>query len=593
MKRQLPQKDWMRFRFFLFILGFLVAFGMIALQAYRIQIYHGIWLSQEANKLYQRQITLVPTRGSIFDRNGEDLAITIPVDSIYARPQKIEDPASTAKQLSEVLEMDRADVLEKLFMDRPFVWIKRQVVPTVSARVRNLGNPGIGVIQETRRFYPNLELACHLLGFVGVDGKGLEGLEFYYDRLLQGEESRVMVDVDAWGRTLAPRDGLIVARRDGDSLVLTVHKEIQYVAEHNLEAAVVATGSRGGMVVVLNPKTGEILAMANVPRFNPNTFRRYPQELLRNRSVTNTYEPGSTIKPFVVAAVLEEKAGEPSDVVFCENGSFRVFDQVIHDVGRHGWLSIRRIIKQSSNIGAAKLGLSLGAERLHDYFKRFGFARATGIDLPGEAVGIMRPSNMWSPVDLATISFGQGISATALQMAVAFAALGNNGRLMKPFVVKELLDASGNTVERHSPEDLGPMVSPETAHQITKMLIDVVSEGGTGSRAAIEGYEIAGKTGTSQRADLSSGGYQQGRYMASFAGYAPADDPTLCILVVLEEPQGNVLGGQIAAPVFREIAREALIILGIYPDERLLAMASGSGAETEHGTGPILRSNEH
>jgi cell division protein FtsI (penicillin-binding protein 3) len=562
----------MRFRFFLAVLGFFLAFGVILIQAYRIQILHGAKLREQAKGMYQRQITLVPTRGRIFDRNGEDLAITIPVDSIYARPEKIEDPVATARLLAPILDLDKSSLVEKLRGRRPFVWIKRQVVPIKSAGVRKLGQPGLGVIREARRFYPNLELGCHVLGIVGVDGEGLEGLELAYNGELRGEKSRITVERDAIGTILPRENGLIVARRNGHHLMLTIHKEIQHVAEQHLEAAVRATGSKKGMVVVLSPSTGEVLAMANVPRFNPNIYAEYHEAVRRNRCVTHPYEPGSIIKPLLVGAAIEEGVLKPMDIIFCENGSYRILDKTIHDVGRHGWLSLRKIIQRSSNIGAAKVGLSLGAEKLYSYYDRFGLGRLTGIDYPGEAPGIMRPSRMWSRLELATISFGQGISSTALQLAAAFASVANEGGLMKPYLVKEILDAEGNTVEQRRPACIGQVISPKTAQQITKMLMDVVSENGTGYRAAVDGYRVAGKTGTAQKADLRAGGYQPGRYVASFVGYVPAEDPSLCILIMLEEPQGNVLGGQVAAPVFREIARDSLGILGIYPDRRLLAM---------------------
>lgn len=568
-------RDWMRFRFFLFIVVIFVIVTAILFQAYRIQVHHGEELRREVQGMYQREITLLPARGSIFDRNGDDLAISIPVDSIYARPKRVEDPVATSRKLAPLLNIDHAAILNKLRQQAPFVWIKRQVVPTVSARVRALGLSGIGVLQETRRFYPNLELASHLMGFVGVDGQGMDGLEYQYDKLLRGEKSRILVDQDALGRPLASPEGLVLARKDGYHLVLTIHKEIQHIVERRLQEGVELSRSRGGMAVVMDPQTGEVLAMATAPRFNPNTYAQYPKEVLRNRCVTDTYEPGSAFKPFVVAAAIENRIWKPTDVFYCENGSYKVFDKVIHDVHRYGHLTLRGIIQKSSNIGAAKVGLSIGAERLYSHLLGFGFGRLTGVDLPGETPGLVRPPK-WAPVELANISFGQGISVNALQVTAAFAALGNDGRLMRPYVVREILDAQGNTVERRGPQEIGLAVSPETARQVTQMLKAVVSQEGTGAQAAIEGFEVAGKTGTAQKADLRHGGYMRGRYMASFVGFVPANDPRLCLLVVMDEPQGNIYGGQVAAPTFREIARDALGVLGVYPGERFLARGQGS-----------------
>lgn len=568
-------RDWMRFRFFLFIVVIFVIVTAILFQAYRIQVHHGEELRREVQGMYQREITLLPARGSIFDRNGDDLAISIPVDSIYARPKRVEDPVATSRKLAPLLNIDHAAILNKLRQQAPFVWIKRQVAPTVSARVRALGLSGIGVLQETRRFYPNLELASHLMGFVGVDGQGMDGLEYQYDKLLRGEKSRILVDQDALGRPLASPEGLVLARKDGYHLVLTIHKEIQHIVERRLQEGVESSRSRGGMAVVMDPQTGEVLAMATAPRFNPNTYAQYPKEVLRNRCVTDTYEPGSAFKPFVVAAAIENRIWKPTDVFYCENGSYKVFDKVIHDVHRYGHLTLRGIIQKSSNIGAAKVGLSIGAERLYSHLLGFGFGRLTGVDLPGETPGLVRPPK-WTPVELANISFGQGISVNALQLTAAFAALGNEGRLMRPYVVREILDAQGNTVERRGPQEIGLAVSPETARQVTQMLKAVVSQEGTGAQAAIEGFEVAGKTGTAQKADLRHGGYMRGRYMASFVGFVPANDPRLCLLVVMDEPQGDIYGGQVAAPTFREIARDALGILGVYPGERFLARGQGS-----------------
>lgn len=576
-KHEPRQRDWMRLRFLLLVAGMALALVGVVLQSYRIQVHHGERLRQEVQRIYQREITVLPARGSIYDRNGEDLAISIPVDSIYARPGRIEDPVGVAERLAPVLKVDKETLLKTLRQESPFVWLKRQVVPTMSARVRALGLSGVGVVQETRRFYPNLELAGHLLGFVGVDGQGLDGIEYQYDRLLRGETNRLVVDQDALGRPLASAQGLIVARKDGHNLVLTIHKEIQHATEERLQEGVEAAKAKGGMAVVMDPRTGEILAMANVPRFNPNTYQQYPRETLRNRCVTDSYEPGSAFKPILAAAVLEEKLWRPTDTVYCENGAYRVHDKVIHDVHHYGTLTLAGVIQKSSNIGAAKIGLSLGAERLYPYVRNFGFGRPSGADIPGEASGLLRAPK-WTPVELANISFGHGVSVTALQLTNAFCALANRGRLMRPFVVREILDAQGNTVERRAPQELGSVVSPETALQVTEMLVAAVSPEGTGAQAAMEGFQVAGKTGTAQKPDVRHGGYLKGKYMASFVGFVPAQDPRLCVLVVVDEPQGNVYGGQVAAPVFREIVRDSLGILGVYPEEQFLAQGKGRTA---------------
>jgi len=566
----------MRFRFFLLMVGMVLVFLAVVVQAYRIQIRHGTDLRKEAEEIYRKRIAKFPTRGSIFDRNGDVLAISYPVNSVYARPREVKDPAAASRILSGPLNLPPRRILKKLQRrNSSFVWLKRQVIPPVSEKILELRLPGIHVAQESRRFYPNLELACHLLGFVGVDGKGLEGLEFQYDRVLHGEKTYILRDVDALNRPLAPVQGILDSERDGNHLVLTIHKQIQHVVETHLKRAVKDHSARAAMAVVLDPKTGEILAMANVPGFNPNVFSQFPRSAMRNRCVTDAYEPGSTFKTFLLAAALEEGLFKPDQILFCENGTFRVYDRIIHDVKRHGWLTLQGILQRSSNIGAAKVGLQLGPKRFYRYLKGFGFGRPTEVDLPGEASGVVRPPERWSPVDLATISFGQGISATALQLAVAYGSIANRGVRMRPFLVKEILDPHGQTIRRVAPKEVGRVISPQTAQTLTRMLTSVVSEKGTGARAALEGFRVAGKTGTAQKPDLRAGGYRKDRYTASFAGFVPAEDPRICLVVLVDEPKEEIYGGQVAAPLFREIARDVLGILGVYADRRLLAQGPG------------------
>ena len=566
-----PKKDFMNLRFSLTLGVLFCAVAAVIFQAYRIQIQNGPGLREDVQHIYNQKALTIPTRGSIFDRNGVELAISIPVDSVYARPDKAENIRASANRLSKVLDMEPSTILKKLEKDAPFVWIKRKVVPPESIAVRELDLPGIGVVQESRRFYPHLELGCHLLGFVGTDPSGLEGLEYAYDKYLKGEKNVIVVNRDALGRSLASLEEHVVYRKDGNHLLLTIHNEIQYLTVKHLHAAVEATGAKGGMAVVMDPRTGEILAMANVPYFNPNTFTSSSSESRRNLCVTYPYEPGSTFKPFLAAAAVEEGAAKPEDTIYCENGSFNVGEDTIHDVEPHGLLTLKDIVRESSNIGAAKVGLGLGADVLHQYIWGFGFGHSTGVDLPGEAAGVLRPPDIWSPMDLATISFGHGISTTALQIATAFSALANQGRLMRPYVVKEIIDSHGKLIKKQRPVFLRQVVSPDTAATVTQMLIEAVNDGGTGTKAAIEGYLVAGKTGTAQKPDIKYGGYKKGRYMASFVGYVPAEKPKLCILVALDEPKGMSYGGQVAAPVFREIAIDTLGILGITPDRKLLA----------------------
>jgi cell division protein FtsI (penicillin-binding protein 3) len=552
--------------------------GGVLVQAYRIQIIQGPSLRKQAQRARKLNIVLRPTRGTVYDRNMIPLAVTYPVQSIFARPALVKDPDSTAKVLSPILEMQPARVRHALSMRSPFVWLKRQVLPPVGERIMAMELEGIGVVSENRRFYPHLQRASHLLGFVGVDNTGLEGLEYHYDAWLRGQNSQMQMEHDALGRILAPRDGRIPQRLDGYNLVLTIREDIQQILERRLEEGVKRFDARGAMGVVLRPSTGEVLAMASIPQFDPNRFWEFPRSARRNRCVTDPVEPGSTIKPFLVAAALEEGVWKPSDIFFCENGRYRIMDRLIHDVKPHGWLTLKDIVVKSSNIGAAKVGLSLGPDTIYEYLVKFGFRDETGIDLPGESGGIIRPPHQWTTVDVATISFGQGISVTPVQLASAFAALANGGQRMRPFVVREILDKDNALIKRVLPKPMGRAVSAATARAVTKMLSAAVGRGGTGWKAAISGYQVAGKTGTSQKPDLISGGYSKEGFLALFAGFVPAADPKLCILIIVDEPKKIHHGGLVAAPIFRQVASASLAKLGVVSKSLVASLRTGGHA---------------
>jgi cell division protein FtsI (penicillin-binding protein 3) len=406
-------------------------------------------------------------------------------------------------------------------------------------------------------------MAAQLLGFAGIDGHGLEGLEFYYDAELKGPVRRSTVLKDAFGRgfdfskTASPRLA-------GHNLVLTVDVTIQYLTEKALEESIKTSGARSGMAVVMSPKSGAILALAHYPFFNPNTFSAYQREEWRNRAVTDPFEPGSTMKIFSMAAALDSGKCTPSTIFFCENGTYTIGRHTIHDTRPRGWLSLQQIVKYSSNIGAVKVSELIGPETLFTALGRFGFGQKTQIDCPGETVGSLAPFTRWSQMDNSAIAFGQGLSASAIQLITAAAAIANDGLLVQPFVVRSITDQNGRVVKIFQPQPTRRVLTPETAMTVRRVMMSVITEGGTGTEAALEGYTVCGKTGTAQKID-QQGTYAEGKYIASFIGFAPAEKPEIAILVVIDEPVNDHYGGTVAAPAFRKIAQETLNYLNVPP----------------------------
>ena len=405
---------------------------------------------------------------------------------------------------------------------------------------------------------------------------GLEGVELYYDEILRGETRKIVGERDAMGRLLIYGDKDLEVPLQGLEVELTIDKTIQYIAEKALRKAVKRYEADGGMVIVMDPRTGEILALANEPTIDPNNFRKYTPSQWRNRTITDAFEPGSVLKSFLIAAAIEEEVVKSNDIFFCENGSYRVADRVFHDTKKHGWLSVAQILKYSSNIGSAKIGEALGPEKLYRYLKSFGFAAKTGVDLPGEAVGMLRHYDDWSGVTLETVSFGQGISSTGMQLVSGMSAIANGGLLMKPYIVRAIKDPMGRVVKETSPVIMRRVISERTAATLSRLLNGVTDSDGTGWRAAVDGFAVAGKTGTAQKPNLKDGGYLKGAFMSSFLGFVPASKPRLAILVMLDEPGGiNYHGGVVAGPVFSDIASKSLPYMGVFPDSPALAGAIG------------------
>jgi len=568
---------WMRIRISMTGVFFFLAFTVIFLRAYQLQILEASHLSSLAEKGYTGELTFTTPRGTIFDRAGNELALSIEVSSIYGYPQKIANKREAATLLAQALSIDRAALLERLQDSRAFVWIKRKVTPEEISRVSALAISGIDFTMESRRYYPCLETAAHVVGFASQDNKGLEGIELQYDGYLEARETTFNRIHDALGRPLLfdrPR----MESPGPFNLVLTLDKDISYKAQKSLQDAVERSGAAGGICIVMRPRTGEILAVAVVPEFNPNVFWRHKPYEWRNRAVTDCFEPGSTLKAFLVAAALEEGVVTPNTVLDCEGGELTVADYVIHDSKAYENLTVSEIIKYSSNIGAIKIGRRLGAERYNQYLQRFGFGERSGIDFPGERIGTLKSMRYASIVDQHTLFFGQGISVSPLQLATAFGAIANGGCLMRPYLVKSIVDQGGKPIHEYYPQTRRRVISEMTARKVKAILEGVVDKDGTAPRAAIQGYRAGGKTGTAQKVDPIEKTYSNKKYVAYFGGFVPSDSPEIAILVALDEPKGRPYGGVVAAPVFSDVGGWTLNHLNVVPSVTTATASREMGA---------------
>ncbi|MGH9554378.1 MAG: penicillin-binding protein [Terriglobales bacterium] len=535
----------------------------IALRLVYLQVFQYGDLLQRAQRQQQRTIEVAPRRGIIYDRNGRELAMSATVDSIFAVPSEIPDQASAATLLAGVLNSDPQEITTKLKSSRAFAWIARKVDADTSSRIRALNLRGIYFQKESKRFYPKRELAAQALGYVGVDDEGLGGLEHSFDSKLRGAPGKMLISMDARRRWF----GRVEREPDpGENLVLTLDEKIQYIAERELEAAMKRTGSASGTIVVQDPRTGEILALANRPTFNPNTFRSAPREALKNRAVSDIYEPGSTFKIVTIAGALEEKLTRPEEMIDCQMGAIFLNGVRIRDHKAFRMLSVSDILAHSSDVGAIKLGLRLGEARFDRYIRAFGFGSETGVELPGETRGLAKPVNRWSKVSIGAISMGQEIGITPLQLVSMVSAIANDGLWTPPRIV------AGTALPQSTPQKLmfrpaeqRRVISPLTAVALKKMMEGVVLHG-TGRRAILNGYTAAGKTGTAQKIDPATRAYSRWKHVASFVGFAPVREPAISVAVILDSPLGAHEGGQVAAPVFRSVAQQVLAYLHVPQD---------------------------
>ena len=562
----------------LFFWAFAVLVRLVDLQVVQYNFFLNL-----ASRQRGRVIEVDPRRGTIYDRNGTELAMSIDVDSVFAVPGEIPDQESTAHILADVLHIDAQELLSHMRAQKNFIWVKRKIDAESSQRVSELNLRGIYFRKEPKRFYPKRDLAAQVVGYVGTDDEGLGGIELVYDDDLRGIPGREIISVDArrkwYGRVERQPD-------PGQNLVLTIDGTIQYIVEKELEQAMLDTKAVAGTVVVQNPRTGEILALANRPNFNPNIFSTASKESLKNRAVSDVYEPGSVFKTVTYSAAIDQNVVKPEDRVDCQNGAINVFGITIHDSHKIGVVTIAEAYAESSDVAAIKTGMKLGDVRFDEYIRSFGFGAQTGIELPGESRGLKKPVNRWSKVSIGAMSMGQEVGVTAVQVVSMVSTIANDGVYTPPRIVAgELPPNAGPKPVVFHPAQQHRVISTMTAAEMKKMMEGVVLNG-TARRAILDGYTVAGKTGTAQKVDPATGAYSKTKYVGSFVGFAPINNPAITIAVILDSAQGLHQGGQVSAPVFKRIAQQVLEYLHVPHDiepknqQRLTLLATAKAADT-------------
>jgi len=544
------------------VLLFLFGAALIARLAFLQIIQHETLLAQ-SEKQYVGTIETQFGRGVIYDRNLNELARNIEVESVYVTPSEIMDRKTTARVLSATLKLNQDKVYKKISGKKHFVWIKRKSGLEEVAMLKEAGLPGVGFVTEQKRFYPKRELAASVLGFVGIDNQGLAGIEHAHQSKLKGTTIRQITERDARGRNIQSLEGLRDSSSRSYDMVLALDEVIQFTTEYHLKKQVELFKADSGMAVVMDPHTGEIYAMANVPQFNPNHYGEFSQNVWKNNIVASSYEPGSIFKPIVAAAALDKGLARPQDIYFCENGNLKIGKTNIGEASEHkfGWLTMSDIIAKSSNIGSIKIAQQVGKEPFYEYIRKFGFGEKSGLSLPGESAGQLKDQKKWTEMSLASISFGHEIAVTPLQMVSAMAAIANGGNLMAPHITKALIK-NGKVVKQFKPEKIRRVISEKTSLQMVEILKSVVKNG-TGKKADLDGFDVAGKTGTAQKYNMETGSYSKTEFISSFIGFAPADSPRLVILVMIDNPKGLNWGSVVAAPVFQQIAKKALRYLNV------------------------------
>lgn len=564
----LPEPDKSRKRVFVITLVLIGWMFVIGARLVHLQVSQHDDLTNRARKQQLGAIETSAMRGQVLDRQGRELARSVETKSFYADPSEITDVDGTARRIASVTSLDRKTLVGRLRdaqeANKKFFWIARRVDEQTAGKLDALNLEGVYYRTEPKRYYPNDALAAHVLGFVGADEIGLGGVEQFYNDRIRGEAGKVFVEKDAIHRAFESYE---VQPHPGQTVVLSIDQTMQYRAEQALAAAVERSHAKSGTVIVMDPRNGEILALANAPAFNPNQTGDDPAERRTNGALQNIYEPGSTFKIVAYSAAIEKGLVQPSDKIDCQMGQITVAGRLIHDHKQFGTLTVADALAQSSNVGAIKLGLLVGNESMFDYIKRFGFGARTGVDLPGESPGMLRQLSRWSPSSIGSIAMGQEIGVTPLQMAAAYSVLANGGLLVKPHLVREMRSPDGAVLSQVKPET-NRVLKTETTNALRGMLEGVTLHG-TAKKAQMDGYTAAGKTGTAQVYDQKTHAYSATKYIGSFVGFAPVSNPAVVIVVVIDEPQGAYHGGDVAAPVFSQIAEQILPDLGVAPDTQL------------------------
>ena len=552
----------------LFVAAF-IGFWMLVICARLIYLQFSQYetLTNRARQQQQNSLETSPQRGELLDRQERQLARSVQTVSLFIDPEGLDVATldQNAKQLAASLGLKQADLTKEFreahAKNKRFVWIARRLDADAANKIVALNLPGVQTELEPKRYYPNGSLAAHVLGYVGLDGKGLGGVEQFYNAKISGEPGQLFVEKDASGK---PYESYEIAAKAGQTVVLTIDQSIQYQAEQALQAAVERSHAKSGTVIVLDPRSGEILALANAPTFDPNRVADAKPETRSNWALQNIYEPGSTFKVVAFSAALEKKLVRVDDHIDCQMGAITVAGRLVHDHKPFGTLTIAEALAKSSNVAAIKLGMRVGDPTMYDYIRRFGFGSKTGIELPGETNGILRKVERWQPSSIGSIAIGQEVGVTPVQMVAAFGALANDGVRIAPHLIREVRDAGGNVIYRAQPEQRR-VISAETAIALRGML-EGVTLNGTAKKAQLDGYSAAGKTGTAQKIDPRTKSYSSTKFVGSFVGFAPVSNPQIVIIVVMDEPAGAYHGGDVAAPVFREVAEQVLPTLGVMPD---------------------------
>jgi cell division protein FtsI (penicillin-binding protein 3) len=552
-----PRRFW-----FLYIVLFIL-FGLVIYQIVQLTWLHQSSLLTLAHRQHYLTIEVPPFRGPITDRNGKEFVTNLKIPSIYAVPRALKDDerANLGREVAKILGLDPKWVIERLSRDKSFVWIKRRTTFEESEKIRKLQCPELGVLEEYKRFYPQGTMLAQVLGFSTVDNQGVEGIERSMDGDLCGKPGKRVTQRDAKGREIKAFEIKSLPVIDGNRVVLTIDQHIQYLTEKALEQAFKQWKAKGAWAIVMDPKTGEILAMANQPGFDPNHYSEAGSDAKRNRAITDMYEPGSVFKIVAASGALNDGTVTPETVINCENGKWNYGFKVLHDVHPYGMLPMEEVIVKSSNIGTVKIALKMGAQKFQNYVKGFGFGTWSGIDLAGEAPGYTRPPSQWSKTSPYNIPMGQEVMVTSLQMVTAMSVIANGGYLVKPYIISKVQDSAGVTIKGKKPVVRKQVITSETAATMRKILTQVV-ERGTGTKAKIPDVLAGGKTGTAQKILPGGKGYSHSAFMSSFVGFAPADDPRYAMVVVLDEARPLYYGGTVAAPVFKEVMEAVLMTQG-------------------------------